>query len=222
MEHLLEYDNYDPLNEATSIEPKPKKGIGGYWDGKGHWIEGKPVQTPVKYDKGFDKCPCVKKQGWFNYDLNNDGSIDSIMPTGLAGNKKYKPNGVLEIFKSKPNGTFEVVKSTYRCSGDKVVDAWLQNPKKWITYKGNNPWVKAGLKEYIPVFTRDSEGQSEIKKIQQKLIDKKFLKIKKPTGNYGEMTKQAIKDAAKMINSGEETNIGAGITRGLYNTLMNH
>lgn len=209
MKHIRIYESF--ANES------------GHWDGKGNWVEDKPQADKNNYHKGFDKCPCVKKQGWQGLDLDKDGVIEIIAPGGVTGDKRYKPDGVLELWKTKGDGTSEITKSKYLCKGNKVVDAFVQNPKTWKTYKGNNAFVKKGLIEFIPEFTRDGPGQDVIKKMQQKLIDKRFLKIKAPTGNYGKMTIQAVKDAGKSISPGDDTtNSYMGITKGLYNTLMNH
>jgi hypothetical protein len=190
----------------------------GHWDGQGHWVEDKPQADKNNYHKGFDKCPCVKKQGWSGLDLDKDGVIEIISPGAVGGDKRYKPDGVLELWKTKSDGTAEITKSTYSCNGDKVIDGFVQNPKTWKTYKGNKPpFVKKGLIEYIPEYTQDGPGQDVIKKMQQKLIDAGKLKIKAPTGNYGKMTIQAVKD----FGTGDDvTNSYMGITRNLYNTLM--
>lgn len=206
MKHIQIYEQF--LNEA-----------GGHWDGKGNWVEDKPA-AEVKYHKGFDAFPCVKKQGWVNLDLDKDGIVEIIAPGGITGEKRYLPGGVVEWWKGKPSGGFDITKGKYSCNNGKVIDSFIANPKVWTTYKNNNPWVKKGLQEYIPYFTKDTDGQKEIQKLQQKLIDKGFLKIKKPTGNFGNMTKDAVKQAARKIMSSEETNIYDGITRQLYTLLM--
>jgi hypothetical protein len=177
----------------------------------------------VKYDKGFDKCPCVMKQGWLNLDLNKDGSIEIIAPDGLTGEKRYRPNGVLELWKTNPDGTSTIKKSKYKCDGDKVVDDWVQNPKTWRTYK-DTPFVKelpGGRNEYdiIPWMTKDSPGQNYISKLQQHLIDTGYLKISKPTGNLGVMTKRAILQLASK-QAGEETNNSRGIRRLFYDSIF--
>lgn len=182
----------------------------------------------LKFHKGFDKCPCVKKQPWMMYDYDDDGVIDVISPNAVGDGreKRYKPNGVLELWEpSYDKNVRKVTQSKYKCEGDKVIDDWVKNPKKWITYK-DTPFVKvmASTSEgdkIIPWMTKDSPGQNYIAKLQKHLIDKGYLKIPKPTGNLGKMTKTAILALAKK-NAGEETNNTNGIRKSFYDAIFKY
>jgi hypothetical protein len=184
----------------------------GTWN-NGSWVEDKP-KTP-NYDKGFSKYPCVTKQGWQGYDLNKDGVIEMLTPalaqTGIS--KQYFANGTMKLIDGKGG----VKETTYSCSGDKVIDK-MQN-QKFATYS-NTPFVKKGSLEYIPKQTKDTPPQKWITNLQQALINKKFLNIRKPTGNYGQWTHNAVLLATKNMNSGQETNQANGITKEMYNMIV--
>jgi hypothetical protein len=175
-------------------------------------------------DKRFDKYPCIKNyypSVYGGYDSNGDSTIDVI----VANQKYYNPDGTV----SMPQGGSQYVKSTYYCSGNKLIDKFVKNPKGKI-YSGNDPWVKVnvggvdenglGNYDYIPWYTKDPSGSKWISNLQQVLINKNLLNIKAPTGFAGNMTKNAVLGAAKEFMPTEETNSGNGIRRKFYNHLM--
>jgi hypothetical protein len=174
-----------------------------------------------KYDNGFlGKFGCVVKQGWRDLDENKDGIVDVISRGSTNEEVRYYPNGKLKIFRGKPNPKPHWEDSTWSCSGDKVVDKFLKNTS-FKPYKGDNPWVNQGGLTRIPVNTTDNgSGGKVISGIQQKLIDLGLLKISRPTGNYGTMTKMAVLDYAAKNNRAQYTNQENGITKDVYDQLM--
>lgn len=169
-------------------------------------------QSQQKLDPKFNNFPCILKQNWFKYDLNKDGVIDTITPD--LNVKKYTSDGIVHIF--EPGN--KVTKKRFKCVGDKVVDDFVKNPK-FKTYKGS-PFIEDGGQR-IPVFVTDNGSNGNIiSQLQQKLIEKGYLRIKKPTGNYGRLTQQSIVLAAKKLMPGSEANQSRGITKELYDLIM--
>lgn len=173
-----------------------------------------------KYDNGFlGKFGCVIKQGWREGDANKDGIVDYISRGSTNEEVRYYPNGKSKIFRgAPPKPHWE--DSTWYCSGNKVVDSFLKNTA-FKPYKDNNPWVNQGGVIRIALNTTDNGSNGNIiAGIQQKLIDLGLLKIRRPTGNYGVMTKKAIEDYAAKNNPTQYTNQTAGITKDVYDQLM--
>ena len=177
-------------------------------------------------DKGtdfsaFSKYPCIKNttmnNGWTRYDDNNDGKIERVQQQlGAGGYKTYFPNGSIKIY---ANG--KETKSTYGCKGEKVIDSFMKNPAGKVYSDAKNPFVKQGPNEIIPYYTKDGNGGLWITNLQKVLIRLGFLKIPKPTGFMGNMTKNAIMAAVKKYNSGQETNQTNGIQKQFYYQLIN-
>lgn len=185
---------------------------------------GKPSVT-TKAIKDFSlylpKFGCVTKQNWNTYDDNKDGKIDRIDGTSTGGGafKFYLPNGVLNI--DSHNGK-PPLKSTYSCSGDKVIDSYLKNPVGKVYSDPKNPFIKSPNGDMIiPYYTKDGNGGLWITNLQKVLIRLGFLKIPKPTGFMGNMTKQAILQAVNKYNSGQYVNQTNGIQKKFYEQLIN-
>ena len=167
--------------------------------------------TTVKRDAGFEKFPCLSTLS--GYDLNHDGSVDtytqSLAQTGES--KQYYANGTMKWIAASG----KITTGKYSCQGNKVVDSFIKNP----TFKvlDQNTAFAAG---YLPTFTKDGGVAGVVTKLQQALINKKFLNIKRPTGNYGRMTQSAVLLAAKSIDPANETNQSKGITKDLYDKIV--
>ena len=135
----------------------------------------------------------------------------------MKGNTSYFPFGKSVTYnpqKSKHDQT------TWGCENGKVKDGWRKN-SKFKTYDPKNAWVKKGLQTYLPLNITDKGSNGNmVTQMQQKLIDLGFLKIPKPTGNYGVMTQAAIIDFCKGYNPGQETNQSLGITKDVYDQLL--
>ena len=183
---------------------------------KNQYIGNINEETNQKIDKGFDKYPCVKDMlnapGWLGYDLNKDGVIEIISPH--LTDKQYFADGTVKFF----SGTDKVTSAKYSCSGSKIIDNFIKNPKGKV-YTNNDPFIKDSTGEMIiPWFTKDPEGSKWIAKLQQKLIDKHLLNISKPTGYFGNMTQNALKTALSSYGGRENVR---GITKDFYNRFVN-
>lgn len=183
---------------------------------------GVSVKNEMKYHEGFSKYPCITKQGWSGYDLDKDGVIEMVTPafaqTGIS--KQYYSDGTMKLIDPKGG----VTKTTYSCSGDKVVgrgDKVIDKGQNqtFKTYSGT-PFVKKGLSEYIPKQTKDGTSGKWITKLQQALINKGYLNIAKPTGNYGQWTHASVLLATKKLNPNQETNQANGITKEMYDMIV--
>lgn len=201
-----------PPNPNYILSPQEKTQMGG------------KLSTTGKYLSGFlGKFSCVTQQGWTEIDDDKDGKVEKIKRGGTNEEIVYYPNGKSKIWRgSPPKPHWE--DSTYYCSGKKVIDSFIKN-KKMKAYT-NTPFVKTTSSlnggSYIPLFTTDNGSNGRIiSDMQQKLIDLGFLGIKKPTGNYGNMTQNAIQQFSTQYNPGAWTNQGSGITKDLYDMLMN-
>jgi hypothetical protein len=220
----------------TDVVSGDRKNLLRYYDEKadaesGNILYVKKLKPPVvgylsvlPLDKRFDKYPCIKKyypSVYTGYDNNGDSVVDVV----AANQKYYYPDGTV----SMSQGGTKDVKSTYYCSGDKLIDKFVKNPKGKL-YSGNDPWVREtvggkdknglGNYDYIPWYTKDPAGSKWISNLQKVLIDKKYLNIKAPTGFAGNMTKNATLSAAKSLMPTEETNLGNGIRRQFYDFLV--
>lgn len=213
---------YSKKQQAPSpnyiLSPQEKTQMGG------------SMATSGKYDKGFQgKFACVQtlsKSGASELDENKDGIVDLITVGGALGEKKYFPNGKLQIFRSgtkENNMKPHWENSTWYCSGNKVVDNFIQN-KKQKSYQGN-PFKKTGGQlyggAYLPINTTDVGSNGKfVTNMQQKLIKGGYLKIPRPTGNYGRMTHQAIELFAR--DKGYTTMYdNGGLHKELYDNIVN-
>lgn len=203
-----------------AVEPKPNYVISA----KEKTKMGGEMSTTGKYPSGFlGKFVCVTKQGWTEIDNNKDGKVDTIKRGEGNDQIVYYPNGKSKIWRSSsPKPSWE--DTTYYCSGNKVIDSFIKN-SKMKPYKGGTPFVKTqgtlGGGSYIPIFTTDNGSNGRvISDMQQKLINLGLLRIKKPTGNYGRMTQNAIKQFSDKYDPGAWVNQANGITKNLYDMLM--
>lgn len=175
----------------------------------------------------YSKYPCLAKtalkNNWQRWDDNGDGKIDRvIVPSGAGGAWKfYYPDGSL-VFDNGDGLKNPQKKSKYSCKGDEVIDTFLKNPPGKVYSDPKNPFVKSpnGVL-IIPWYTKDGGGGQWIANLQKVLISRGFLRIAKPTGYMGNMTKQAVHDAVKKYNPGAETNQITGITKDFYNQMVN-
>ena len=168
-------------------------------------------------DKGFDKFPCIKQyynKYYTGNSIKNNGIIDVIM----VGSKGYYPEG--PVSSSSLLGFSNGPKSKYYCSGGKVIDSFIQNPKGTF-YANGNPFIKdSNGQTIIPWYVKDPQGNNFIAKLQQKLIDRKLLNIAKPTGYLGNMTKTAIQTAEKNYGNSSSNSSVRGITKEFYDQMI--
>lgn len=197
-------------------------------------------KEPKKPQPGFSgKYSCITKQNPQKYipqDTNGDKIIDMYTTSSSQGTVRYYPNGKSKALLAGSNSmgpdskNAKWVDSTWYCSGDKVIDSFIQNKNKMKSYKGS-PFVDDGSgdpkRSYIPIGTTDrgSDGKY-ITNLQNKLIELNYLNIPSATGNYGNMTQRAILTAFK--TSSEKTgnndtyfgDISKGINKHMYDTII--
>ena len=188
-------------------------------NGQAHWDNGVwvPAQAPTQnVGKLFSKFPCVTNFTPYQSDKNGMATIYFQKIGQNKEAKYYYPNGTMIWDDNMGKRT----KSTYSCQGGQVIDAFIKNAA-FKPYNGN-PFVTDASGTYLPKQTTDNGSNGKyVTLLQQGLIQKGYLRIPKPTGNYGRMTHSAVQLAAKDMDPGNEANQVRGVQKSLYDKIVN-
>jgi hypothetical protein len=187
--------------------------------GQAHWEDGNwiPAQAPTQnIGKNFAKFPCVTKFVGYQKDTNGFPTVFT-QSLGQGGESKlYYPDGTVMWI----DGSGKKTKSTYSCQGTKVIDQFIKN-SAFKTYNGN-PFVTNQSGIFLPKqLTDNGSNEKYVTQLQQGLIQKGYLNIPKPTGNYGRMTQSAVLLAAKNMDPGNESNQVYGVRKDLFDKIVN-